>query len=210
MYVAIQKPEKGAKYGFNRKSEKATRKDLWRAVPLMKLLESEELEKQAGKYNLKLWSLADCMCANRPKALFVVRKELLDANQKNAGFPSQVILNPRIVKAEDEIKYVKPERKTVWDEVTEKRTVQDVLTTYKISNKIKVDEGHPAYLRYKPRKVERYHSITVQYWYPYTIPYLNWTVLLPKREKVEGFKAFLFQFEIDNINANSHYAKKNL
>lgn len=181
------------------------------ALSLMDYIDSKELEEQASRYQQKIWSIAGCMVGNTHTApdprLFVVRKELLSGPRHNTSFPSQIIYNPRITKAEKEHVFQKPERRTVWDDVTERREVRDVLTPYTVSNEVDVETGHVHFLRYKPRKVKRLYRIKVFYWYTKKLPLIG-CVILPCWETVEGLKSFIFQQMIEDFDAQSHYAKK--
>lgn len=207
----LQKPEKGAKWGFNVPSRKAKRSDITLALALQKFINGTQLEEEAAKYDKKIWSLAMCNVSSiptTPARIFVVREELLKGSPHNTSFPSQMIFNPRITRADKEFTFHKPERRTVYDDVTERREIKNVLTEYKVSNLLKAKEGHIHYLRYKPRSVERYHTIKVFYWYPVELPVIGY-VLWPKWETVEGMKSLIFQQMIDDFNATSYYATKN-
>lgn len=211
----LQKPGKGEKWGFNVPSRKAKRSDIHMAHAAAKFIDGEDIEAAAAKHGHKIWSLPLCHIVsgftdygNTPPRVFVVRKELLEGAPHNTSFPSQTIFNPRITKAVKEFTYHKAERRTVWDDATERREIRNVLTPYTVSNMLTAKEGHIHYLRYKPRNVERYYTITVFYWYPVQLPLIGY-ILWPKWETVEGMKALIFQQMIDDFNATSYYATKN-
>lgn len=207
--MKLEKPPKGLNLGFHVKSEPATRHDIGTAMALGMYFD-EVVSKLVEEKGYKIWSLAYCQCSERhvPVAFFVVSKELLKGNTKNTSFPSRYIFNPVILEAPEEVEIKKPERKTVWNEKIEKRELKDVVSVYKVSNKVKEKELHVHFMQYKPRNVERYHAITVRYWYPVKLPWLNIWVLWRKTERVEGMKSIIFQQELDHINATSHYALK--
>jgi len=196
--------------GIYTESVPAGRKDIALAEEMVQYVD-DQAENWAKDYGLKGWAIAHAQLTDsmEPKRIFVVHKDLVEADQdpKNARFPSRMIFNPVLLEADTHVERIKMVRKTVVDEKTGKRErPKEVPEKQYTSNIIAMKEGCMSFPQRKPKNVDRIFQVKVRYWYP--VEFLGFKFLWRKTEVVEGLKAQIFQHEIQHFEGENIYYKK--
>lgn len=157
------------------------------------------------------YAVSHCQVAADPWAFFVVSDELLLSNRENRPkkdtkinyyFPSQIIVNAKIIEVPERLKVNKPERKVVKDAQGRVSTRIEIKESME-KNLIGVQEACMSFLHRTPKTKERYYRVKVRYQYPKKI--LGMWFLWRKTEWVEGLKAHIFQHEIDHANGKNMF-----
>ena len=198
--------------GIYKVSEKVSRysriKDI--AEPMVKWLDENN-----GKFPLPYttaYAVSHCQVEADPWAFFVLGYEFMVSNKpnrskkdttKNFYFPSQIIVNARILEAPEKLSVNKPVRKLV--KKGGKIVPEISIVPSEEKNLIGVPEACMSFLHRTQRTTERYYRIKVRYQYPRKI--LGMWFLWTKTEWVEGLKSHIFQHEIDHAEAKNMYFK---
>lgn len=142
-----------------------------------------------------------------PRALFVVTKELTDhKSDEKYYFPSQIIMNARVLEAPTVIKKLFPKREHYKDEKGKMRS-RFVKSQRGFSNLMQYPEGCMSFPNRTAKLTGRYFRIKVRYQYPVT--FFGLTLLWRRTEWVEGLKAHIFQHEIEHHEAiNMYYGRE--
>lgn len=153
------------------------------------------------------YAVSHCQVEREPFAFFVVCDELVNysrlkptkqRNNKNFYFCAQEIYNPKILVATAKIKGKVPKRVMNPDGKGYKIVVEDGL----VNNIIHVPSSDISFPYKKKITVPVYYRIKVEY----QVSFFGF--LITKREWVEGFKAHVFQHEIDLHNGKNIYYGK--
>lgn len=148
-----------------------------------------------------------------PWMFFIVDKGFLGKkNSKNGRntylnyfFPSQVIINAKILETPNKIMKDKPERKIV--KKNGSISPQVTLKKVEVSNIFGADEACMSFPNRTKKTMERFYRIKVSYQIPrkiFGIEYLSKRV-----EWVEGLKAHMFQHEIQHSRGENMYYQNN-
>jgi peptide deformylase len=143
----------------------------------------EEFKPKRGYYE-KVFCLSHAEVCDTPYAFFVVVKDLVDAKM----FPSQVIINPEIIEAPEEI--------TV-DGIKDRGDGTAMYGPVVRSNHIRLTEGCIQFPFRSPKKVDRLFKVKVRY-------FTQGILGLKKHEEwAEDSKAHVFQHNCDHIQGKN-------
>jgi hypothetical protein len=138
-----------------------------------------------------------------PRAMFVVTKELTAGkNDEKYYFPSQIIMNARILEAPTSIKKLFPKREHYKDEKGKMRS-RFVKSQRDFSNLVQYPEGCMSFPNRTAKLTGRYFRVKVRYQYPVT--FFGLTILWRRTEWVEGLKAHIFQHELQHFDGRNMY-----
>lgn len=164
-----------------------------------------------GFDNRLAYALSHCQVNEEPYAFFVLNPELVGNKKskrgtrdtyKNFFFPSQVIINPRIVEMPKDIEANVPKRdisKDAEGKVVQKITIKKEMTT----NKIQIAEACMSFPYKKQKLVDRYYKIKVKYQVARQL--FGISFLITKTEWCEGLKAHIFQHECQHLKGENMY-----
>lgn len=173
------------------------------------------LNENNGKFTGALptaYAISHCQVEADPLAFFVVHKEMIGNHKskhgrntyKNYFFPSQVIVNARILESVDKIKATVPRRNVQKKGMTVQAPIE--FKEEMVSNKIGVPEACMSFPdRSNGKTMERFFRIKVRYQIPRRL--LGVTYLRTITETVEGLKSHIFQHEIEHAAGKNMYYK---
>jgi hypothetical protein len=157
------------------------------------------------------YAISHCQVEADPQAFFVVSEVFIGNKKskqgrnvyKNYYFPSQIIVNARILSTPEKIMANKPERK-VEEKNGEVSSTISIKET-EVSNVIAVPEGCMSFPLKKEKTIKRFYRIKVQYQYPVYL--FGFVFLKTRTEWCEAVKAHIFQHECEHLQAkNMHYS----
>lgn len=150
-------------------------------------------------------AVSHCQVSEEPLALFAVQSAMLvnskspqirHQNRKNYYFPTRVVFNAEIIEAEDKLERLVPKR--VIERVPNSKEMTAKLTReYKmVPNIIEAPDACMSYPNKTKKCTNRYHTIKVRYQIMRSFLGFKW--LKTVTEEVDGFKAHVFQHEVDH------------
>jgi len=191
--------------GIYAKSVPAEYKDRHLADEMVEFMdgmaETWDKENQKMCYALAHSQVTD---STEPRKIFVVHNMFVDTKESatNTRFPDRRIFNAQVVEIAEDIKMVKPVRKTVMNEKTGRREIKLVDTEVTAPNELEAKEGCMTWPEKTTKLVLRPFRIKVAYEIPRGSHGMKKCV-----EWVEGLKARIFMHEVDHFNGQNIYYK---
>jgi peptide deformylase len=147
-----------------------------------------------GQYDT-CFALHHCQVSEWPKSFFVIAEKWIVGStepgvQAKDLWPSRVIVNPKILEKPDTIERWVTDLNAVGTKVRRKMQKR---------NGVKLEEACMSFPHRRPKNVERFYRIKVEYQYPI----LGGMMLRKKREWIEGLRAHIFQHETDHDNGRN-------
>lgn len=178
-----------------------------------------------GTYS-EAYAVSHAQVAKTPYAFFVVNTKLTKVQDPRLKFPHRVIINPEIIEAVENFMTPVGEQKELdtidlgegaecevchericyctWRQRSKENTLPIVKRLIqprvRVVNRVRYDEACMSFQHRKPKKVERFSTITVRYQIPKMMGGLK-TI----EEKIDGLKAHIFQHEIDHSSGKNIY-----
>jgi hypothetical protein len=210
----ILKPEVGSGIGIYTVSKPVKRySDIASTLPeFIQFVNKAEWLKNDNRL---AYAISHCQVEAHPYAFFVLNPDLVGDKKSKRGtkdtyqnffFPSQVIINAKIIEAPDKIEASVPKRqitKTQDGKVSQSITINKQM----VSNKIGLTEACMSFPHRTQKTVERYYRIRVKYQIVRKL-FGIFTILVTKKEWCEGLKAHIFQHEIEHSEGKNMYYKK--
>ncbi len=161
-----------------------------------------------GQYKMA-YAISHCQVEANPFAFFVINEELFcnkdykkikngRNTKENFYFPSQIIINAKILETPERIEAKRPKR-IIDDKGNAKVILEDVLE----KNVIGVPEACMSFPLRTQKTKERFYKIKVSYQIPKKI--LGFWILITKKEWITGLKAHIFQHEVDHFAGRNMY-----